>query len=39
MYEYYPLLVIGRIVGLFATACIIAYATMRDKKEAIGFDR
>ena len=39
MYEFYPLLVVGGIVGLFATAFIIAYATMKDKKEAIGFDR
>lgn len=39
MYEYYPLLVAGAIAGLFATAFIIAYATMKDKKEAIGFDR
>ncbi len=39
MYEFYPLLVVGGIAGLFATAFIIAYATMKDKKEAIGFDR
>ena len=39
MYEFYPLLVVGGIVGLFATVFIIAYATMKDKKEAIGFDR
>ena len=39
MYEFYPLLVVGGIVGLFATIFIIAYATMKDKKEAIGFDR
>ncbi len=39
MYEFYPLLVVGAIAGLFATAFIIAYATMKDKKEAIGFDR
>ena len=39
MYDYYPLLVVGGIAGLFATAFIIAYATMKDKKEAIGFDR
>ena len=32
-------LIVGAIVGLFATAFIIAYATMKDKKEAIGFDR
>ncbi len=39
MYEFYPLLTVGGIVGLFATAFIIAYAFMKDKKEAIGFDR
>ena len=39
MNPYFPLLVVGGIVGLFATVFIIAYATMKDKKEAIGFDR
>ncbi len=39
MYEFYPLLVVGAIVSLFATAFILAYAFMKDKKEAIGFDR
>ncbi len=39
IYDFYPLLVVGGIVGIFATAFIIAYATMKDKKEAIGFDR
>ena len=39
MYEYYPLLVVGAIVSLFATVFILAYAFMKDKKEAIGFDR
>ena len=39
MREYYPLLLVGGIIGLFATAFIIAYATMKDKKTAIGFDR
>ena len=39
LYNYYPILVVGGIVGLFATAFIIAYVTMKDKKEAIGFDR
>ena len=37
--NYYPVLVVGGIVGLFATAFIVAYVTMKDKKEAIGFDR
>ena len=36
---YYPLLIVGAIIGVFATAFIIAYAMIKDKKEAIGFDR
>lgn len=39
MYAYYPLLVVGGIVGFFAAAFILAFALMKDKKEAIGFDR
>ena len=39
MYEFYPLLVVGAIVSLFATVFILAYVFMKDKKEAIGFDR
>ena len=32
IYDFYPLLVVGGIVGIFATAFIIAYATMKDKR-------
>ena len=39
MYEYFPLLVIGAIIATFSIAFIIAFALMKDKKEAIGFDR
>ena len=39
MREYLPLLIIGGIVGALSTVFLIAYATMKDKKEAIGFDR
>ena len=39
MYDFYPLLVVGAIISLFATAFILAYVFMKDKKEAIGFDR
>ncbi len=39
MYEFYPLLIVGAIISLFAAAFILAYAFMKDKKEAIGFDR
>ena len=39
MHEFYPILIVGAIIGVFATIFIIAFATMKDKKEAIGFDR
>ena len=39
VHDFYPLLIVGAIIGVFATVFIIAYATMKDKKEAIGFDR
>ena len=39
MREYYPLLVVGAAISVIALVFIIAYAFMKDKKEAIGFDR
>ncbi len=39
MYEYYPLLILGGIIGAFTLIFVIAYLTMKDKKESIGFDR
>lgn len=39
MREYYPFLFVGAIVGAFAVAFLLAYVFMKDKKEAIGFDR
>lgn len=39
MREYYPLLLVGAIIGVISTILIVAYATMKDKKQAIGFDR
>ena len=39
MYEFFPLLVIAAIVAVLSVIFIIAYALMKDKKEAIGFDR
>lgn len=39
MLEYYPLLVVGGLIGIVTTILIIAYTTMKDKAEAIGFDR
>ena len=39
MREFYPLLVAGGVVGTFALVFVFAYAFMKNKKEAIGFDR
>ena len=39
LYKFYPILILGGIIGLFSVAFIVAYATMKNKKEAIGFDR
>lgn len=39
MYEYYPLLFVGGVVGLFSIVFFIAYLTIKDKKEEIGFER
>ena len=39
LYNYYPLLILGAIIGMFSIIFIVAYATMKNKKEAIGFDR
>ncbi len=39
MYEYLPFLVAGAIIGTLTLIFIVAYATMKNKKEAIGFDR
>ncbi len=37
--KYYPLLMTGAVIGVFALFFVLAYALMKDKKEAIGFDR
>ena len=39
MREYYPLLLVGAIVGVLSVIFIVAFATLKNKKEAIGFDR
>ena len=39
MREYLPLLILGAIIGVLSIIFLVAYATMKDKKEAIGFDR
>ena len=39
MREFYPLLIIGAILGVLSLCFVVAYAMMKNKKEAIGFDR
>lgn len=39
MYEYYPLLLTGGILGAVSLVLVLAYAAVKDKKESMGFDR
>ena len=39
LHDFYPIIVLGAIIGLFSIIFIVAYATMKNKKEAIGFER
>ena len=39
MNPYLPLLIVGALIGVLCTVFILAYALMKNKKEAIGFDR
>lgn len=39
MTEYLPLLIVGAMIGMLATAFLIAYALEKNKKESMGFDR
>ena len=36
---YYPLIIMGGVIGTFALFFIIAYALIKNKKESMGFDR
>lgn len=39
MYEYYPLIAVGAIVGGFAVVLLAAYLCVKDKKQSMGFER
>ena len=39
MHEYLPLLIVGGIIGIFTVLFAAAYALVKNKKEAMGFDR
>ena len=39
MYNYYPILIVGAIVGVLSIIFLFAYLSIYKQKEAIGFDR
>ena len=39
MKDWYPVLILGAFIGVLSLVFIIAYAGIKNKKEAIGFDR
>ncbi len=39
MYEYFPIIAVASFISLVSVIFIIAYAMMKNKNEAIGFDR
>ena len=39
MYQLYPLLIVGGIIGAISIIFIVAFCLMKDKKTAIGFER
>ena len=39
MYEFYPLVIAGGVLGVLSIIFVIAYLTIRKQKEAVGFDR
>ncbi len=39
MYEFFPLLVVGALAGVFSVIFIVAFLTIKNDKAAIGFER
>lgn len=39
MHEFYPLLIVGGVVGMFSVVFLIAFFSIKNRKTAIGFDR
>ncbi len=39
MNQYFPLILVGGLLGLISTVLIVAFALIKDKKQSIGFDR
>ncbi len=39
MHEYLPVLIVGGLICLFSLGFVLAFALVKDKKQAMGFDR
>lgn len=39
MHNYYPLLLVGAIIGTVSLLLVLAYVFVKDKKQSMGFDR
>lgn len=39
MYEFLPLIAVGAVIGVLSIIFIVAYMSIKDKKETIGFER
>ncbi len=39
MYNYFPLIAVGAVVGVLSIIFLVAYLCVKDKKQAMGFDR
>ncbi len=39
MYNYYPLILVGSIIGAISLVLVLAYGFVKDKKQSMGFDR
>ena len=37
--DFLPIIIVGAIIGVFTIIFVVAYALLKNKKEAIGFDR
>ena len=37
--DFLPIIIVGAIIGVFTVIFVVAYALLKNKKEAIGFDR
>ena len=39
MREYYPILIVGAVIGVFAAVFLIAFLVQKDKKKSMGWER